>query len=76
MNILVEREAFIDSIRNKGAELINKFLPKGFADLYVCTVKGKTSICYIMGGVDQRVEMTRKWFRCILVSPASPKRSK
>ena len=61
MNKLVEREAFIDSVRVKSAE---------FQDFYgfLCFLGvGKTAYRHVLSRVVREIEMVGKWFRRVFL---------
>ena len=58
MNNLVEREAFIDSVKVKGTGLKDKFL----FEILTALVYGKTADSHVVGRVVREVEMARNCF--------------
>ena len=58
---LVEREAFIDSVRFKSAEF------QDFHGFPCFLGVGKTADCHVWVRVVGKVDMVRKWFRCIFL---------
>ena len=59
MNKLVEREAFIDSVKVKSSELKDKFLFEVFTAFCVSLVQGMPADChgYIYYNVDDKAEL-------------------
>ena len=58
---LVEREAFIDSVRFKSAEF------QGFYGFLCFLGVGKTADCHVWVRVVREVDMVGKWFRSMFL---------